>query len=454
MRIRHLLPAALLLAGTAACNDLLQTEPVVALPQDQMISDAATAQAALNGAYASLQSTASYGRGLLTLGDVAADNAVWTGTFQFVADIANNRIVADNSEITGIWNSAYQQIDRDNVIIQRVAAVPGIPDAVRNDVLGQAHFLRALSYHNLVKYWGAVPMPLEPASSPAVAEGYTRTPVAEVYAQILRDLDRAQSLIQNTANTRQATPTAVRALRARVLLYRASLPNSANAAADLQGALDAAGQVLGASNALTTPYADLFSPAGSNTAEDVFRVIFLANQANSLGFWYLRAGRAELSPSPSLDAAYAPGDLRRAVTIRATGNAGRPLDGAKWGTAAGTEHVHVIRRAELVLIRAEVLARQGNLAGAVEAYNAVRARAGLAPHVLGRDVTTAADVLAAIDRERRLELALEGDRFPDLVRRGVAAQVKGFTDRAYQALMPIPLRELQTTRGLQQNPGY
>ena len=141
-------------------------------------------------------------------------------------------------------------------------------------------------------------------------------------------------------------------------------------------------------------------------------------------------------------------------TSRSTGVPARPLNGNKDSTVAGTEHVHVIRLAELVLIKAEVLARQGNLAGAVAEYNKVRVRAGLRPHVLNTDVTTQAQVLAAIDLERRLELAFEGDRWPDLNRRGVAAQVKGFTDRAGQALFPIPLRDMRTSPNLTQNPGY
>ena len=80
----------------------------------------------------------------------------------------------------------------------------------------------------------------------------------------------------------------------------------------------------------------------------------------------------------------------------------------------------MIRLAEVLLIKAEALARQNDLAGAVDAYKPIRERAGLPPHVLGVDVTTQDEVLAAIDPERRLELAFEGDRWPDLVRTGQA----------------------------------
>jgi hypothetical protein len=454
MRLRLLLAAGLL-AGAAACDNVLQTEPVTSLPQDQMIVDAATAQAALNGAYDALQSGSYYGLDLLVLGDLPADNTVWTGTFQFLGDIQNNRIQADNAEVTSMWTALYSAVDRANVLLQRVPGVAGIPDSTKTRIQGEAYFLRALTYHNLVKYWGAVPMPLAPAASPTDAQAYTRAPAADVYTQILADLDKALTMIPaGQTNTRYATQNAVRAVRSRVLLYRAGL-QGANATADYQAALDAAQAVLTAMrDTLTVPYADLFTAAGTNTAEDIFRVSFTATETNGISNWYLQAGRGEVSPSANVDAAYPAGDQRKAWSVGPTGNTNRPLNGNKYRARPGTEHVHVIRLAELVLIKAEVLARQGNLAGAVAEYNKVRVRAGLRPHALGTDVTTQAQVLAAIDVERRLELAFEGDRWPDLNRRGVAAQVKGFTDRPGQALFPIPLRDMRTSPNLTQNPGY
>jgi hypothetical protein len=455
MSLRHLRALALLpLLGAAACDRVLETEPATALPQSQMIVDAPTAQAALNGAYDALQSANYYGRDMLLLGDLSADNAVWTGTFQFLGDIASNRVVADNPRVYDMWTAIYLQIDRDNVLIQRVPTVAGVPDSTKNRILGEAHFLRALGFHNLVKFWGAVPTPLTPVAGPADAQAYTRTAVPEVYAQILSDLDRAQQLIPATStNTRYATLTAVRALRARVLLYRASLPG-ANAAADYQAALDAANAVLAGRDTLTVAYPDLFSATGTNTAEDIFRVSFTTGEPNGIGFYYLQAGRGEVSPSTNVNDAYPAGDARKAWSIRTTTSTTRPLNGNKYSTVAGTEHVHVIRLAEVVLIKAEALARLNRLPEAVAQVNKVRVRAGLRALAFGTDVTTQAQALDAIDRERRLELAFEGDRWPDLVRQGRAVAVKGLTDRPGQALLPIPLREIRTTPGLTQNPGY
>ncbi len=458
MRIRRLIPLAALatLALTAAaCDGVLATTPYDRLPAEGAVTDLATATAALNGAYAALQSGGYYGLDVFMLGDLPSDNGRWAGTYQFLGEIVNNRIAADNPEVASMWAALYRQIDRDNVVIQRVPQVADIPAATRDAMLGAAYFMRALSYHNLVKFWGAVPTPTTPVTVAADAEAYTRTPVADVYTLILADLDKAAQLLPATAtDTRRATRTAVTALRARVLFYKGSLAGNASAAADLQGALDAANAVLAGRDTLTVPYASLFTATGTNTTEDIFRIPFTAAQSNSLGNYWLFAGRHEAEPSANLNAAYEAGDLRKASSVANRPGSTTRLQGLKYPVTAGTDHPHVLRLAEMVLIKAEVLARQNKLAEAVAEYNKVRIRAGLPRHVLGTQVTTQADVLAAILKERRIELALEGDRWPDLVRLGLAVTVKSLSDRAHQALFPIPLRDINTSPGLNQNPGY
>ena len=442
------------LASTAACDSILQTEPVTSLPQDQMIQDAATATASLNGAYDALQSGSYYGLSALLVGDLAADNAVWSGTYQYLGEMQSNRMQADNSEVSGFWTAIYSSVNRANLLIGVIPTVTTIPEATRADVMGQAYFIRALGFHNLVKYWGPVPIPTKVTTGPDESKGYVRTPVNDVYTQILKDLDSAQALTRNTTNTRYATPTAARALRARVLFYRAGLTGNANSQADYQAALDAANSVLTGRDTLVVAYADLFTVLGSNTTEDIFRVAFNATETNGLSNYYLSVGRAEVAPSAGLDAAYTAGDLRKTVSVRPSGVAARPLNGTKWSARPGTEHVHVIRLAEVVLIKAEALARLNRLPEAVAQYNKVRVRAGLARHTLGDQVTTQANVISQIELERRLELALEGDRWPDLIRLGRVVQVKGIQDRLGQLLFPIPLRDVRVSPLLTQNTGY
>jgi hypothetical protein len=454
MKKRYIIPAALLLMS-AGCESALQTEPTTSIPGEAQIVDEPTARASLVGAYAALQSASYYGLDIQLMGDLPADNATWAGTFQFLDEIGRNAIKADNSEVSALWTQIYRQLTRTNVILDQVPKVASIKPAVRDSIMGQAYFMRALDFHNLVKLWGGVPMPLVPAADPSEARAYTRASVPEMYAQILADLDKAQQLVVPSTNTRTVTPMAVRAIRARVLFYKASSTGNTNAAADYAAALAEAEAVLAGRDALTEPYPNLFAATGANTTEDIFRIVYFgAIETSSLGNYYLNTGRHELTPTADLNAAYSAADARKAWNIRTTGVAVRPLEGAKYRTRPSTEHVHVIRLAEVMLIKAEVLARQNNLAGAIAEYNKVRVRAGLAPHVLGVDVTTQPDVILAIEKERRLELFAEGDRWPDLVRLGRAGAVKTLTNPGF-VLLPIPLRETTTTSpSLPQNPGY
>jgi starch-binding outer membrane protein, SusD/RagB family len=454
MRFGFALPAvtaAIAVVSLAGCNNVLDTAPSDRVLASQEIVDQASAEAALNGAYDALQSSGAYGLDVELLGDLPSDNDVAVGTYQFLKNVNNNQIASDNPEVTDMWEALYTQIDRDNVILEKVPTVASIPDDAKAEITGEAYLLRALSYHNLVKFWGGVPMPLVPVKVAQDASKYTRASVADVYTQILSDLDNAEQRISST-DVFRANAMAVPAVRARVLFYRASTPG-ANAAADYQAALDAANEVLAGRDTLTVPYPDLFSASGTETDEDIMRVSFNESEENSLGYYYLYEGRFEAAPTPDLADAYEPGDLRKDWSVAFRPGSSTKYQGTKFPTTIGTESPHVIRLAELVLIKAEVLARQNDLAGAVAEYNKVRVRAGLAPHVLGVDVTTQSDALAAIEKERRLELAFEGDRWPDLVRLGQAQQVRGFTKAGY-VLFPIPLRDITTTPGLTQNPDY
>jgi hypothetical protein len=442
MTFRTALGLALALSLTA-CDSVLDQNPVDQLPDRDAITNAAGARAALIGAYNVLESSSYYGGELVEFGDLPTDNAVSTGTSQAYADADANQFRADNGTVQDIWDVLYDGINRANVILQRVPALTDLDETEKNEILGEAHFLRALHYHNLVKLFGDVPIRLEPVTDVNEAGSAVRAPVADVYAQILADLGEAGTLITSTSPTTQATVDAVPALTARVQHYRGDYAAAA-AAADL---------VINGDHALADAYGDLFDAEGQDTKEDIFKVTFTVSQFNFLGFDYITeddGGGGVLGPSQSLIDAYDPADDRLAWNI--SGDTEGSASGTKWPTTAGAEDFHVIRLAEVLLIKAEALARQNDLAGAVDAYNPLRVRAGLPQDHLGAGLSTQDEVLAAIDRERRLELAFEGDRWPDLVRKGQATTVLGIPET--QALFPIPQAERDVAPGLTQNPGY
>jgi hypothetical protein len=442
----------------SACKSTLDVQPSSAVSDENAIVDAVSAQSALAGAYDALQDDDYYGVGLIAMNETSSDNMIHTGTFTEYVQADDNMLTANNLSVFSFWEAAYQGINRANILIKKVPSVPGITDAAKNQMIGEAYFLRALNYHNLVRQFGGVPLRLEPVSTIGEASNVQRATVADVYTQILADLTQAEALMTVQRQSRAGSVGGVRALRARVLLYRSS-PGPTGANTGEWAATEAA-----ATSVLTmagysiagVAYSDLFSPTGSNTSEDIFRLRFTDQDANSIGYYYTvkpLGGRYEVAPSANLRAAYEAGDARRTWSIKND----RPTRfyASKFPTVAGTEHPHVIRLAEVYLIRAEARAMQGNLAGAVDDYNQLRTRAGLPAHVLGVNVVTQDDVLAAIDHERRIELAFEGDRWPDLVRTGRAVSVMNLSDRPGQVLYPIPQQEIDVTNhALQQNPGY
>ena len=163
--------------------------------------------------------------------------------------------------------------------------------------------------------------------------------------------------------------------------------------------------------------------------------------ARALGGTYL------LRPTSNLLAAYDTADVRGKWNISF---AGSRRYGSKYRSITGTENFPILRLGEIILIRAEALARTNHLPEAVAEMNRTQSRAGTPLFVLGTN--TAQQVIDAIVAERRLELALEGDRWPDLVRLGIAADVMDID--VTQTLYPIPQSEIDVTPGLTQNPGY
>jgi hypothetical protein len=440
---------ALTLFALAGCDSVLDLTPVNELTEDQAIADPTGARAATAGIYDALQDGSYYGETFITFSDLPSEDVVHTGTFSTYGDADANQIRSDNTTVEGIWDALYQAVGRANIVIERVPGVEGMDDGERDQLLGEAHFLRALSFHNAVKLWGdsadggmGVPIPTVVPGTVSEASEIARASTQESYAQIMADLQQAEQLMSTEKDPRRASLGAVHALRVRVHLYR---ENWAEAEASAE-------QVEAMGYTLAPDYSDLFTPDGAETAEDILKVAFTPVEFSLLGFYYRSrsdGGRGEVGPSAEMEGAYTPEDVRGTWNISFRGSR---AFGSKWPTGAGDEDIYVIRYAEVLLSRAEAEARQGKLEEAVASLNPTRVRAGLDP--LDAAGMTQQQLLDAILHERRLELAMEGDRWPDLVRRGQAIAVLGLEDRPEQRLFPIPLAELDVAPNLVQNPGY
>jgi hypothetical protein len=430
------------IAVAAGCDSTLTTEPTTEVAENEAIIDAGSARAALAGAYDELQDGYYYGGSYLFFTELPTDNADHVGTFTTYADLDQHVTAADNSEIEGIWDHVYEAIGRANTLIARIPAVTALDDAEKDDIIGQAHALRALHYHNLVRLWGPVPIRLEPPPNLDELTNTERSSVEQVYTQILSDLSAAEALMSDEERTRKISKVAVQAIRSRVMLYQKNWA----------GAEAAANAVIDAGVELAPSFSDLFHPEGNDTPEDIFRTSFTATEYNLLGYYYITrslGGRRELAPTRDLLNAFEPGDERGTWSIQREGSR---LYGAKFPTTVGAEDLHVIRFGEVLLNLAEAQAMLGKLAEAVAAYNQLRVRAGVPEHVLGTDVTTQQEVVEAIWAERRRELAFEGDRWPDLVRTERAAAILEIPQ--FRTLFPIPQNELDVAPRLVQNAGY
>ena len=461
MNLKTLGPV-LLLVLAAGCDNILDVKPINEIDEGQAIISPATARAAVAGIYDALQDGSYYGGEVVFFGDLSGDDVEHTGTFTSYRQIDLNDITADNASVEGMWDALYRVIGRTNIVIARVPGVPGLAAAERDQMLGEAYLIRALTYHHLVRFWGdssptgmGVPLRLIPPPDLPSAATITRATTGEVYTQILSDLTQAETLMSVGTATTTGSVGAALAVRARVLLYQQNWA----------GAEAAAESAATFGYALASDYNDLFDADGIDTPEDIFRINFTATEFNFEGYYYRHndaGGRREITPTQAFAAVYDPGytgaptsytptDLRGVRNISFTDSLdGLTIYGSKWPTGIGGEDMHVIRFAEVLLIQAEAEARQNKLAEAEATLTPVRTRAGLA--AAGIDGMTQANAIAAILQERRLELAYEGDRWHDLVRTGRAVTVMGIP--AFQKLYPIPLSELDVAPGLVQNPGY
>ena len=216
-----------------------------------------------------LQALSYYGRTILVLGDLPSDNADMVG---HVSSTSATSIATRSPPTTprsrAMWDAIYDAIDRDNVIIAKVPTLTNIASPTQTSILGEAYFLRALHYHNLVKFWGDVPHAvLAPLASANDASQHHRTPMAQrLHADPLRSRQGRAADQQH----RQHASGIAGARRWRCV--RACCCTRATIRAHSMRPTPC----IAMGYSLAPTYADLFTANGTDTPEDIFRVIFTA----------------------------------------------------------------------------------------------------------------------------------------------------------------------------------
>src|SRR5690606_1010697 len=223
MKKIHYITCILLLLVVASCNSFLEVEPKQSISDEATITNGASAETAVRGMYRALASGSYYGTTFQSIGYLSGDNIEWTGSQAIAGQFVNHDVRADNASVAAVWSAIYTTINRANHIIEKVAALPLEPtftQEIKNQLLGEAYFVRALAYFDLARLWGGVPLYLSPTSTATDNRGVHRASISETYEQILRDLDEAEALLPETTNRIRATRKTAWALKARYFLYR------------------------------------------------------------------------------------------------------------------------------------------------------------------------------------------------------------------------------------------
>lgn len=402
----------------------------------------------INAAYAPLRTLYNgaglNGSGAFYMGEMRSDNSTYmynpgfraTQNQEAIADFTND---AANTVSTLRYVTDYQIIARANQVLVPIDAVTFAEDP-KNNIKGQAFFLRALAYFDLVQYFGKIPLHL----IPVVNREEASLPLSEIeaiYTQIIKDATEAGRLlpVKSKQEVGRATSGAAKTLLANVYVVQKKW---ALAETLLKEVIDSG------EYSLLGDYASIYTNANKNSRESVFEVQFKegtegfastfiyeflpmpisATQVSSI----MGAGNPQALnnqgyniPTPDLINAYEDGDKRKAASIANVELNGRSYPYIKKyiqpHAQSGITGVNwpVYRYAEVVLLYAEVLNEAGKTPDAAKFLNQVRTRAGLADTKAASQV----DLRNAIIAERRVELAFENKRWLDLVRTGMAQSV-------------------------------
>jgi hypothetical protein len=488
-------PALLGLALLSGCGEkFLDEKPRDQITTENFYQNQGDAIQAATAVYSQLGVGGQYNYALWGIGEIMSDNSTTGGggggDGAEEQQLDNFNIPTSNPMVSRLWGGCYVGIGAANQVLQRV---PGITmdETLKNRCLGEAQFLRAKYYFDLVRAFGDVPLILTPPASPSDAR-IPRTPADQVYAQIVTDLQAAITALPASysgADLGRATKWAATGLLAKVYLTQGNLPLAAQRAREV---------ISGSGKALWANYGDNFKVTNENGQESLFEVQYINGRNeytfDGLGFvgneFFAPRGQGLVPqggygfniPEQEFVQGYENGDKRRDVTIWKPGDAypagsataaqpaslpGSPngYNCKKWFVGKTNTNVWdsplnfpVLRLSEMYLILAEAV---GNTPEGLNAINMVRRRAfglPIATPSAQVDLTAATpNFKDAVVRERRYELAFEDDRWFDLKRTGKlltnpALIAKGI--KPFNIVLPIPQGERDANPALVQNQGY
>lgn len=469
---------------TSCGKDFLEQLPETTRTTNKVYKTSSDFYTAVVGTYSTFKHNGLYGTAgtssaLLNLGEVVSDNTDF-GATRAVSNVSTFELEDFNFSLTNTyfssaWTGHYVGIARANTILARLPGA-SFDEASKTRFEAEAKFLRALFYFNLVRLFGDVQLITTETTDPTEGYNVPRTAASKVYELIVSDLTFAEANLPTaitTAEAGRASRWAAKALVGKVYLTQ---KDYAKAAAKLNEVITS-----GQFNVTANSYAAVFSnttPFASNK-DVILAVQYKSGQiGQGSSIWSASlpwnvggtafgvsggSGEGFMRPTADMLAEYEPNDLRKAASIATSYLNGTTTVNERYvvkykqtGTIAGDADIDfpVLRYADVLLMYAEALNEQGQWATAAPFINQVRTRAGLSNLATS---LSQGDARLAIEKERRVELAFEGQRWFDLIRTGRYLAVmtsKGYATKEFHKLYPVPQREIDLNSSLTQNAGY
>jgi hypothetical protein len=509
--------AGIIALATTSCNKQLEISPRSAIDAATALTTRDAIDASLTGIYARLKNNRFYGRDLIAVAEALADNGFATNKSGRLTGEAQN---SQGAQFTNtIWTSGYAAINQINLTLEAIPSIAGISAKDVNNFQGQLYFLRALFYFEMMKVYayipgalvpalerGGVPLVLKGVASSDTALGFKpagRNPIDEVYAQIVADFTLANSNLLASASaagaaSNIATKAAAQAMLARVNLYRKNfseakrwadscitlsgtrLTNLTNyvsqwRVADNQESLfqirfATSAENIGVNESLQTSFTTLVVAGDSSKLGGFGDLVPTITLLNDLGITLVGGNTTSVFSASNPLIASRNSDVRNLLYEKGSNGRGpAKIETTKYLGKNGftnLDNVPVIRISEVYLIRAEAQAASGsavfNMTAALADLKTIKSRrytdyTGSTQETSDNNATQAA-LFDEIIRQRRIELAFEGQRFFDLKRLG-RDLIKGphynsvlFTDT--RILAPIPQADVDGNPNIKQNAGY
>jgi starch-binding outer membrane protein, SusD/RagB family len=481
--IINLIILAFLLTTTSCKKDFIERTPASSVTIDNLYKTDKDFQDAVIGTYAALRTSYST---MWQFGDIRGDDA-----FIYVSNQPSTQAVdvfsinSADDLLNSAWANNYITINRANNVLARIETADAAVVKNKDRYIGEAKFLRALAYFNLVRIFGDVQMITNVPKTEETLKA-PRTPAATIYSEIIiKDFaDAANKLATVYTGTEvgRATRGAAKALLGKVYLTIKDFPKAEAVLKELT--------LAPYTYSLLSNFNDLFDYSkNEHHSEYIFDIEhesnlsgmgsiytnqFMPNVVQMLSYYGIAGGFGEsMSPTTSFVNLWDAADKRKDVTVQCCGSWTNPNTGVVTKFNPGTSQSYtkkyitpvtvqndskanwkVIRYADVLLMLAEAMNENGKTLEALGPLNLVRKRAEL-PAFTSLTQSEARDIIAM---ERRFELAFEGHRWFDLVRTGKALSALapvGMKD--YMTVFPVPLSQVQVinnTSIFSQNPGY